>query len=53
MHSKPGAPPSSQAPGRRASDDAAGMSAWDMLGEAPWKPRTEKAFSTFWAWRQT
>lgn len=30
-----------EAPGRRASDDAAGMSAWDMLGEAPWKPCTE------------
>ena len=24
-----------EAPGRRASDDAAGMSAWDMMGEAP------------------
>lgn len=58
--SKPGAAPSSQAPacdltlGRvQASDYAAGMRAWDMIGEAPWKPRTEKAFSTFQAWRQT
>ena len=42
-----------EAPGCRASDDAAGRSAWDMMGEAPWKPSTEKAFSTFRAWRQT
>ncbi|MXQ92579.1 hypothetical protein E5288_WYG005697 [Bos mutus] len=31
-----------EAPGRRASDDAAGMSAWDMMGEAPWKPSQRK-----------